>query len=218
MGELWDKIRRVDASSDAGRAVFLVMIMGIATLFSVVEAVLLQRWAPIGAALLGWLFVAVYVIMQGSLFHKAGGAVASITVPSGSATPSVAQHSNIEALEMRGEYGKAAEAYRAAIAADPHEIVACEKLGQLALRQLKDYDTAVWAYHQAEQRATDPRRRVGYALLALGIVRDNLKDTGRTVVEIRKLLERYPGVQNAGDLRLEMDQLKATLFEAQAPR
>ncbi len=216
MSGLWEKISRVDASSDAGRAVFLVMIMGLTTVFSIVEAILLGRWTPLGAAMLGWIFVAVYVLLQGSLFHKAAGGVSSITVPSGSSTPSVAQHSNIEALEMKGEYAKAAEAYRAAIAADPHEIVACEKLGQLALRQLKDFDTAVWAYHQAEQRATEPRRRVGYAMLALSILRDTAHDTGRTVVELRKLLERYPDVPNADALRAELEQLKATLFEAQS--
>ncbi len=216
MSGLWEKIVRVDASSDAGKAVFLAMIMSGATVLSIIEAIVLQRFAPIGAALLGWLFVAVYIVVQGSLLHKSAGAVSSITAPSGSSTPSVAQHSNIEALEMKGEYAKAAEAYRAAIAADPHEIVACEKLGQLALRQLKDFDTAVWAYHQAEQRATEPRRRVGYAMLALSILRDTAHDTGRTVVELRKLLERYPDVPNAAALRAELEQLKATLFEAQS--
>ncbi len=216
MSGLWEKISRVDASSDAGRAVFLVMVMAAASLFSLFEALVMANWTPLMACGAGWLFVAVYVLLQGSLFKKSAGAIGSITAPSGGSTPSVAQHSNIEALEMKGEYAKAAEAYRAAIAADPHEIVACEKLGQLALRQLKDTDTAVWAYHQAEQRATEPRRRIGYAMLALSILRDTAHDTGRTVVELRKLLERYPDVPNADALRAELEQLKATLFEAQS--
>jgi tetratricopeptide (TPR) repeat protein len=200
-----------------GRVVFLAMVMALCTVVAVLEMIIALSWAPLVAAFCGWVFVGVYALVQSTALRKAGGAAGSILVPSGDATPSVAQHSNIEALEMKGEYAKAAAAYRAAIAADPGDIVACEKLGQLALRQLKDYDTAVWAYHQAELRATDPRRRVGYALLALGIVRDNQQDTGRTVVEIRKLLERYPAVQNADALRTEMDHLKATLFEGSTP-
>jgi tetratricopeptide (TPR) repeat protein len=209
----WQRIVRVDAGSDRGRVVYLVMIMAACSVLAFIEAILLLNWAPILAAGLGWLFVAVYALMQGSVLSGAAGAIGKITVPSGSSTPSVAQHSDIETMEVRGEYARAAEAYRGVIAADPTEIVACEKLAQLALRQIQDYDTAVFAYREAEKRSLEPRRQLGYALLVAGIYRDSLKDTGKALVELRRILERYPDAPNADRLRAEIDELKAAHFE-----
>jgi tetratricopeptide (TPR) repeat protein len=126
----------------------------------------------------------------------------------------VNQHSNIQAMTARGEYRKAAEAYRAAMEADPADLLACEQLGQLALRELKDFPLALTAYREAERRQSDPRRAVGYAMMIAGIYRDNLKDYGKAMVELRKLLARYPDAPNAARLRAEIDELKALHFEA----
>jgi tetratricopeptide (TPR) repeat protein len=150
-----------------------------------------------------WAFWAIYYIL-----------VTRILLPTGEDTPSVNQHSSIEAMEVRGRYEEAAEAYRAVIDADPRDIVACEKLGQLALRQLKQYDLALFAYREAEQRSTQPRRQLGYAIIIAGIYRDSLKDHGKAVVELRRILERYPDAPNADRLRAELDELKAAHFEA----
>jgi tetratricopeptide (TPR) repeat protein len=211
--DLWQHIVRVDASSDEGRVVFLVMVMAACSVLSIIVAFLLLSWAPIYALGVGWVFVAVYALMQGTAFSSVASTIGKITVPSGGSTPSVAQHSNIETLEIRGEYAKAAEAYRAVIAADPADLVACDKLAQLALRQIKDYDTAIFAYREAEKRSLEPRRQLGYAILIAGIYRDNLKDAGKAMVELRRILARYPDAPNAASLRTEIAELKATLFE-----
>ncbi len=216
-----DQSRNIGHAARVGNiARWVAILLGIATAGATVIGLSMGGWAwlMLAGCAAGWAVLGLFLLVHGTVVEKVGSLVEGVLVPGGSSTPSVAQHSNIEALEMRGQYAEAAQAYRGVIAASPEDLVACEKLGQLALRQLKDYDTALWAYHQAEARAPDQRRRAGYALLALGIVRDNMKDTGRTVVEIRKLLERYPGMQNADALRREMDELKATLFEAQPPR
>lgn len=132
--------------------------------------------------------------------------------PTGSSTPSVDQHSGIATMAIRGETAKAAEAYRAAIAADPDDLVACEHLAQLALRDLKDYDLAVMAYREAERRVAEPKRRMGYAMLVAAVYRDYLKDPGRTMVELGRILARYPDAPNARALRAELDGLKAEHF------
>jgi tetratricopeptide (TPR) repeat protein len=150
-----------------------------------------------------WTFWALYYIL-----------VTRVLLPTGEDTPSVNQHSSIEAMEVRGRYDEAAEAYRAVIATEPQDIVACEKLAQLALRQLKQYDVAVSAYREAEKRSTQPKRQLGYAVLIAGIYRDSLKDHGKAVVELRRILERYPDAPNADHLRAELDELKAAHFEA----
>jgi len=132
--------------------------------------------------------------------------------PSGSSTPSVDQHSNIAAMAIRGETAKAAEAYRAAIAADPDDLVACEQLAQLALRELKDYDLAITAYREAERRTPQPKRQLGYAMLVATVYRDYLRDAGRTMVELSRILARYPDAPNAAALRAELEQIKASHF------
>jgi len=201
--QAWRKLQGVEGGSPAGLAIFIVAAMSVATIIAIPMGVL-----PI--ALLGWFIFGLTALLRATVIEKAGNAL----IPKGASTPSVAQHSNIEAMVMRGKPREAADAYRAAIEADPAEMVACEKLGQLALRELKDYDLALWAYREAERRAAEPKRRVGYALLVAGILRDNVGDEGRTMVELRRIVERYPDAPNAAQLRQELNELKARRFEA----
>lgn len=213
--EFWEKLRRVDAVSNEGRLIFLCMIMGGATILAGLEALLLMSWTPVYAAMLGWVFVVVYWMVQGSAVGKGGDIAGQILVPSGSSTPSVNQHSNIEAMEARGKYADAAKAYQDVIAAQPADLVACEKLGQLALRQLRDYPLAIFAYREAEKRSDEPARKLGYAMIVAGIYRDNLKDVGKALVELRRVVSRYPDAPNRARLSAEIDELKAMHFEGQ---
>jgi cytochrome c-type biogenesis protein CcmH/NrfG len=133
--------------------------------------------------------------------------------PSGSSTPAVDQHSDIATMAIRGEIAKAADAYRAAIAADPDDIVACEQLARLALREMKDYELAIQAYREAERRAPQPERQMGYATMVVAVYRDYLRDAGRTIVELRRLLARYPDAPNAPALRAEIKLIRARHFQ-----
>ncbi|HVO36233.1 MAG TPA: tetratricopeptide repeat protein, partial [Gemmatimonadales bacterium] len=207
-------LENVSATTPRGRFVVLCLVMAFTTLLTLLEVVLFLNWAPLLAALFGWAFVLVYGVLEAGILHRGAGAVASLTLPSGSSTPSVNQHSNIQALVAKGQYAQAAEAYRQVIGAQPEDLVACEQLTQLALRELKDYDLALFALRQAEQRSPEARRRAGYALLAASVYRDNLKDYGKAIVELRRILARYPDVPNAGALRAEIEELKVMHFEA----
>jgi len=207
-------LENVSATTPRGRFIVLCLVMGVATLITLVEAAFAGNLMPLMAAFLGWAFVLVYGVVEAGILHRGASAVASLTLPSGASTPSVNQHSNIQALVAKGQCAQAAEAYRQVIAAQPEDLVACEQLTQLALRELKDYDLALFALRQAEQRSPDARRRAGYALLAANVYRDNLKDYGRTLVELRRILARYPDVPNAAALRAEIEELKAMHFEA----
>ena len=53
---------------------------------------------------------------------------------------------------------------------------------------------------------------MGFALLVIGVYRDNLRDVGRALVEMRRFLERWPDAPNADALRVELDQMKAERF------
>lgn len=161
-------------------------------------AVALGSLPLIAGSLLVWIgWVARYVLLT------------QVLDPRGDSTPSVNQHSNIAAMVARGAYRDAAEAYQAAIAADPADLVACEQLALLARRELKDYALAISTWREAERRASEPRRRLGYALHTVGVLRDDLRDEGRTIVELRRVLETYPGAPNAAALRADLERLKA---------
>lgn len=205
-------LEHLSAATAKGRLVFLAMVMVVATVVSALEAVVMLNWAPLLATLFGWAVVLIYGVVEGVFASRGGRVVGALTMPSGEATPSVNQHSNIQALVARGDYARAAEAYRGAIAANPGDVVACELLGRLALGELKDYRTALFAFQEAERRAVEPRRQLGYALLVAGIYRDNLGEPGKAAVELGRVLARYPGAPNAGALRAELEQLKSRHF------
>ncbi len=208
--EWWEKLSRVDASSNAGFYVIVAMISALIIGVALVMALL-------GGGIVPLLIAAVFVPpfwFVAFLHSTALERGSRLLIAKGSTTPYVPQHSNIQALVAKGAYREAAEAYRGEIAAHPEDLPACEQLAQLALRELKDWDLALFALREAEQRTSEPRRRVGFALLAANVYRDNLKDYGKTIVALRRVLARYPDLPNAAALRAEIEELKAMHFEA----
>src|SRR3954468_8426334 len=115
------------------------IVLGIFTVLSAIAVVTMGSvgWLLLGGTVAGWGILGLYFLMNRTVIEPVGDAIGRILVPAGGSTPSVAQHSNIEAMEARGRFAEAAEAYRHVMASDPTDLVACEKLGQLALRQLK---------------------------------------------------------------------------------
>lgn len=134
--------------------------------------------------------------------------------PRGEDTPYVNQHSEIQAMVMRGDYARAADAYRAVIAAEPDNALACEQLAQLARGELKDYELAVWACREAERRHSGRGKKLTFGMMAAELYRDQLGDPRRAVVELSRLLATYPDAPNAAALREELDLIKSHLFEA----
>jgi tetratricopeptide (TPR) repeat protein len=184
---------------------------------------LVWMFAPGAMGRIGMAFVIAACASLGMYFvslgvqEGVGGPIArgfgKLLLPSGSSTPPPKALSHIEAMAVRGDLAKAVAAYKAEIATDPADVTSCERLGTLAMRELGDYDLAVWAYREAERRADTPARKFGYGLIAVGIYRDQLKDRGKTVVELRRLVQLYPTAPRIDALRAELDELKAGLFD-----
>ena len=154
----------------------------------------------------------VSLLLRAGVINPAGDAFGRILMPSGSSTPPPKPLSHIEAMAARGDHAKAAAAYKAEIESDPVDVTSCERLGMLALRELKDPPLALWAFREAEKRVESPARKFGFGLLVAGVYRDQLRDAGKTVVELRRLLERYPDAPGLDAVRAEIDELKAGMF------
>jgi tetratricopeptide (TPR) repeat protein len=165
------------------------------------------------ACVAAWLVFGLYSVIYGVGAQKAADAIGRVLMPSGASTPSVNQHSNIETLAIRGQYAQAAEAYQAAIAADPADIVACEKLGQMAMRDMKDWQLAVFAYREAEKRAASEKSKVAFGTIVAELYRDKLGEPRRAVVELSRLIATYPDHPSVPHLREELDLIKAHLFD-----
>lgn len=186
--------------------------------FTVVGVLLLLVAPTVGmvvlaTAVFGWGVFAFYLVFNQLFVQTAGNAFGKVLLPSGSSTPPAKALSHIETMVVRGDLARAVEAYKAEIAVDPADVLSCERLGALAMRQLGDYDLAVWAYREAERRETAPGRRFGYGLIIVGIYRDQLKDRGKTVVELRRLVHQYPDAPRIASLRAEIDELKTGMFD-----
>ena len=208
--EWWEKTSRVDASSSAGFFVAVLMAMSFVTVVAVVVGLLGGGFIPLVIAAIFWPAFLLVAALHGTVLERG----ARMVVAKGASTPYVPQHSEIQALVARGRYTEAAEAYKAVIATHPEDLVACEQLGLLALRELKDYELAIFAAREGERRVPDTARRAGFALQVANLYRDNLKDYGKTIVELRRILARYPDIPNVARLRAEIDELKALHFEA----
>lgn len=167
----------------------------------------------LGLSLVCWVVFAVYSAIYKTAIESSGRLFGQLLMPSGSSTPAAKPLSHIEAMVARGDLARAAEAYKAEIATDPADVTSCERLGQLALRELKDYNLGVWAYREAERRVEAPGRKFGYGLIVAGVYRDQLRDRGKAVVELRRLVERYPDAPRVDSLRAEIDELKAGMFD-----
>jgi tetratricopeptide (TPR) repeat protein len=207
------------ASGMRSQVRFVLWLLGPPTVISIVLMPFLGTLAMLMflGCLAGWAVFGVYTLVYQGMAGPTADAIGRVLVPSGSSTPSVNQHSDIETLWVRGKYAEAAAAYQAAIAADPNDLVACEKLGQLAMQELNNYQLAVTAYREAERRAASEKSKIAFGIIVAELYRDKLGEPKRAVVELGRLLARYPDAPNAAALRDELELIKAHLFEGGRP-
>jgi tetratricopeptide (TPR) repeat protein len=182
-----------------------------------VGGLLLWRFGGPVLSLLGGLFLgasfaalavyAVVFLMRVTVVDSAGSAAGKLLMPDGSTTPPAKPLSHIEAMVARGDYARAADAYQAEIDTDPVDVTSCDRLGQLALRELKDAPRALRAFREGEKRAEAPARKFGFALQIAGIYRDHLRDRGKAVRELSRVLSLYPDMPRIEAVRAELDEL-----------
>lgn len=148
--------------------------------------------------------------VQRAIVGGAGKAALGIVAPSGDTTAYIPTFSHIEALEIRGDLDGAAEAWADACLTHPTNALVHVKAADFHLRLRKDPVAALAIYRTAREIPQASRELVRYAQskivdLHLG----PLNDTGRALVEMRRLIEAFPGTREAEEARAALARLKA---------
>jgi hypothetical protein len=162
--------------------------------------------------MLGTAVMAFIAWLPNRLLLTAGEAAAtSVYLPSGDTTKYVPTFSNIEALEVRGDLDAAAKAWADACAEQPGNALAHVKAADFHLRLRNDPSAALALYRVARDLPDANRELVRYAQSKLvDLHLGPLADEGRALVEMRRLIEGFPGTREADEARAALARIKAS--------
>jgi predicted lipid-binding transport protein (Tim44 family) len=107
-------------------------------------------------------------------------------------------HSNIDALEARGDYRGAINAWEAVAVQQPESPWPLIRAGELYIRQLKDPHMALERFRHArdlESIAPELHRYASQRIIDLYL--GPLNDERRGMAELRRLMESHPGTREA---------------------
>jgi len=130
--------------------------------------------------------------------------------PSGS-TPYEQTYSAEQAMAARGDIEGALKAYRIAMRQNQHDPEPRFRVAELLFRG--DYpDKAIEFFKEGRELAGDNRNRELYATQRLiDLYLGPLGDDVRALVELRRLVERFPGTKEAAAARNVLARMKATV-------
>jgi hypothetical protein len=165
----------------------------------------------LGTALMGLAAWGInYALLSGS-----GRAATAVYVPSGDTTAYVPTFSHIEALEIRGDLDGAAAAWASARAEHATNALVVVKSADFELRLRKDPAAALALYRAARDVPGASRELLRYAQAKIvDLHLGPLADEGRAMVELRRLIERFPGTIEAEEARAALARIKAARHDA----
>lgn len=158
-------------------------------------------------AILNFPVVYIYCAIQFWMMSTVAEGFTKMVLAGGNLPPDPA-HSRFEALEVRGRYADAAEAWRDHLVAKPRDHLARIKLADLCLRHLDRPDAAERLYLEIRQGQPTPREE----RLATNLLMELYRKTGRKdrlMVELARFANQHKGTrasQEATRVLLELKQ------------
>ena len=155
-----------------------------------------------------------YMATVGTIkLSDAAGAVAkSFTLPSGDSTPYEQTFSYQEAMIMRGDIDGALESYEAIIAEQPGLVAPRLRAAEHYAKGNRNPGRAAELFREVRDIPGVPVRDAIYSSSRLVDLYDGpLAEPGRAVVELRRIVEQYPGSDLAKRARTALPALKARL-------
>ena len=160
----------------------------------------------LGGLVLGGISWAInYTLIAGSARIATG-----VHMPSGDTTAYVPTFSHIEAIEIRGDLDAAGEAWADACAEHPTNALVRVKTADFHLRLRKDPATALTHFRIARDLHGASSELIRYAQAKIiDLHLGPLGDEGRALVELRRLIDRFPGTRESNEARATLARLKA---------
>ena len=138
---------------------------------------------------------AIFILKSAS---AAGAAALAIVLPSGKSNPYEEQFSYQESLAARGDVAGASASYEALIAERPEAPLPRLRAAELHARRGGDAARAAELFRSVRDLPSASRREALYASNRLVDLYDGrLGDPGRALVELRRIIERFPGSPEA---------------------
>lgn len=144
------------------------------------------------------------------IVHGSARFVAGSVLPSGHTTPPKADYSREDALLMQRDVHGALESFEAKIAADPGLVCARLRAADLYAREGNDPARAAALFREAQRvPGVAPADDIYASNRLVDLYDGPLADTGRAIVELRRIMERHRGTRAADDARRGLATLKA---------
>lgn len=148
-------------------------------------------------------FVGKYVV------HGSGEAARAFTLPQ-RAGYYVSEHSEIDALEVRGDFKGAVAAWETVAVAEPRNPWPLVRAGELYARELGDPATAIERFRLARSiPGVKPELERYASQKIIDLLLGPLGDRGRAMVELRMLIDRHAASREAEGAREALRNLKA---------
>jgi tetratricopeptide (TPR) repeat protein len=149
--------------------------------------------------------------------HSAGGAWKRVMVD-GSSTPSVEQYSQQQALVMQGKLDEALASFESMMRTKPDSVDVRIRAAELYARDKGDHRRAAEVFREAQQLpAITLEQEVYIAHRLVDLLVGPLNEPGRALVELRRLIERYPRSDAAARAREALGELKRRHFAESPP-
>jgi hypothetical protein len=171
----------------------------------------------VGLLLAAGLAGAATTFVAAKLSDGAGAVVKSFIQPSGNSTPYEQTFSFQEAMVMRGDIAGALESFEAIIAEQPGFIAPRLRAAEHYARGNRNPKRAAELFREVRDLPGVPMRDAIYSSSRLVDLYDGaLAEPGRAIVELRRIIERYPGSDLAKRARTALPALKVRL-ESERP-
>ncbi len=217
MRDRFGPLRSTDADATLRHkaAGYGVLVAGIA--LGVVLAASLAGGVPSVGAVLGMLGFAgalggITMFIGLKFGQGAGAVVQSFVQPSGNSTPYEQTFSYQEAMLMRGDVSGALASYECLIAEQPGNVSCRIRAAEHYARLGENPMRAAELFREVRSMAGVPTREAIYASSRLvDLYEGPLADPGRAVVELRRIIDQFPGSAMARHARTALPELKARL-------
>jgi len=165
-------------------------------------------WVLLGGLGSGALAMVVVRYLSYGIAVGMARAIAAFLFPSGDSGPYEATFSAHDALEARGDVEGAIAAYEETLRSEPQNVRALRQAAELHVRSGRHVRAAELL--QGIRRVPSAGRADElYATQRLaGLYLDSLGDDGRGLVELRRLVERFPGTREAKGAQEAIRRLK----------